>query len=185
LGKRWLAPLVTVYGVTRPLLPAALLEPAAWLPRALSIGRALGWYALLPLIIYGSITAWRARSPHDRRVLVWLAVFSWIWILVSSARGGGDGTDNPRYRVIFLVVMALLAAWSYAWARSRKDAWLGRLLAVEGVFLVFLTQWYVSRYIPNVYQLPFVWMFALIGLISAGILVGGWVWDRRRRVAGF
>ena len=49
----WLhLPFITAYGVTQPLLPAAIADPAVWPSRALGILRGLGWYALLPFLVY-------------------------------------------------------------------------------------------------------------------------------------
>lgn len=171
-------PFLIAYGITRPVLPAALLDNGAWLWRGLWIWRSLGWYALAPLLVYGLFTVWRAPQPRERRTLVWMMILIWAWIIISSARGGGDGNDNPRYRTIFIVWMALASGWAWEWARVHQDRWLGRWLAVEAVFLVFFTQWYLSRYLKWGGRMPFFTMVGLIAGINGAILIGGWLWDR-------
>jgi peptidoglycan/LPS O-acetylase OafA/YrhL len=116
---------------------------------------------------------------------LWLWLTVWVWIVLSSARAGGDQWDNPRYRVILLMFQAALAAYSLLWARQRRDRWLGRILAVEGVFLVLFGYWYFSRY-ANTGLITFniFIVFAAIAVISLGILIGGWLrdkWQAKRR----
>jgi peptidoglycan/LPS O-acetylase OafA/YrhL len=102
-------------------------------------------------------------------------------MLLSAARAGGDQWDNPRYRVILVFFQAALAAQAVLWQRQTRDRWLGRLLAVEGVFLVLFGYWYASRYTPLPISVPHVMVvMAAIVLISLGILLGGWLWDRRK-----
>jgi len=72
-----------------------------------------------------------------------------------------------------------LAAWAISWARARQDRWLGRWLLIEGIFLGFFTEWYISRYYSFIGNLPFWLMVLLIIVLSAGVLVGGWLWDRK------
>ncbi len=48
----WLRlPFVMIYGVFQPVLPAAIVEPTTLTWRVIAILRALGWYALLPVLI--------------------------------------------------------------------------------------------------------------------------------------
>jgi hypothetical protein len=174
----WLRPIfVMVYGITQPVLPATFIEPTTPLFRALYIFLSLGWYALVPLLFYAPIAAFRTSRAAARRLWLWLTAVTWLWIIVSALRGGADQWDNPRYRGILIVIQALVAA--YAWVH--RDRWLVRWLSVEGVFLVVFTQWYVSRYYHLGGQLPFGVMVLLIVVIAAVILIGGWWWDRRKR----
>lgn len=175
------APIITVYGLFRPVLPAAVIENAqSGLWKGIGIFRSAGWYALAPFLIYALFSVWREADPRKRRRAVWLALAVFAWIIIASARGGGDATDNPRYRTLFLPWMALLAGWAVNWAVTRKDAWLWRWAAVEVIFVGFFTQWYVSRYFRIWGRLPFWLMVVLIVVLSAAVLVGGWLYDRRK-----
>ncbi len=170
---------VMVYGITQPVLPATFIEPTTPLIRALMIFRALGWYALVPLLFYAPFAAFRTSRGSARRLWLWLTAVAWLWIIVAALRGGADQWDNPRYRAILIVVQALVAG--FAWVH--RDRWLVRWLAVEGVFLAVFTQWYVSRYYQLGGQLSFGVMILLIVLLAAFILVGGWWQDRRAGIA--
>jgi hypothetical protein len=95
---------------------------------------------------------------------------------------GADQWDNPRYRAIFLLWQVILVAWAWEWARSRRDAWLWRWLAIEVVFVGLFTEWYVGRYYPGIFHLDIKWMIVLILGISALIIIGGFIWDRTRKI---
>lgn len=180
LSKAWRVPVMTVYGLAQPVLPATIVDPAAWIWRILNILRAMGWYALAPLLLYGFFTAFKAPAGRERRVLLWLAAMSVLWILLSAARAGGDQWDNPRYRTLFLPWLALLAAWAWQFARRRHDPWLGRWLAVEGAFLLLFTNWYAVRYTGFGLKLGLP-VTAVLVVLSAGLILGGgWLLDRRR-----
>jgi hypothetical protein len=173
----WLRPLfVMIYGITQPVLPATFIKPTTLTMRLLGIYRALGWYALVPLLFYAPFAAFRTVRGSARRLWLWLTVIAWLWIIVAAMRGGADQWDNPRYRAILILFESLVAG--FAWIN--RDRWLIRWLAVEMVFLAVFTQWYVSRYYQWGGQLPFGWMVALVGLLAALILFGGWWWDRRK-----
>ncbi len=187
LGEAGRIPAITLYGIARPVLPAALADPAPPIWKVLIILRALGWYALLPLLSYGLLAAirnaWKGKThglqaDTGRWMIAWLALSVWVWVVTASARGGGDASDNPRYRVIFLAWQALLAGWAWEWGRQIASRWLGRVLAVEGIFLFFFTEWYFSRYTRLIPRMDFYVMIGTIVVLSGGVLVGGWVWDR-------
>ena len=173
-------PFIIGYGVAQPVLPAAIGDPAVWPMRTLGILRGLGWYALLPLMIYCLRPIWKMKEQSERLAWLWLWLATWTWIILSSARGGGDQWNNPRYRVILLLFQAALAAYALVWARQTRDRWLGRLLAGEGIFLVIFTVWYLSRYssIPALFSLGGTVLLSCIACIL--ILAGGWYTDRRR-----
>lgn len=171
-------PFIVVYGLTQPVLPAAIADPAIPIWHAIAVFRAAGWYALAPLILYAIFTVWKAKPAEDRKTLIWTAVVLLIWILVASFRAGGDQWDNPRYRTIFLPWMALLAGWAISYAVQACDAWLPRWLAVEVIFLGFFTSWYLSRYHDIGDRLPFNQMLMWIIGLSLAVLVGGIAWDR-------
>jgi hypothetical protein len=131
-------------------------------------------------LLYAPVAAWKNQSTKERRLWFWLTAFSWSWILLTALRGGGDQWDNPRYRAILLPWQALAAAYAWTWFRLKRDAWLARIWLVEGIFLAFFTQWYLSRYFLIGGQIPFGWMVALILGVSLAILLGGELWDRYR-----
>ena len=173
-------PFILVYGVFQPLLPAAVTAPAPWIWRSLGIFRALGWYALLPLLAYALVKVWRLPKSCKRRWLALIFLMVWAWIFIASARAGGDQWDNPRYRTIFLPWMALAGGWALNFAQRTRDAWLPRILAVEGIFLAVFTVWYLGRYIPEVPR-PGLGVMVMVIFVLSGLVLGlGWIKDRRR-----
>jgi len=178
----WLRlPFVTIYGVFQPILPAAFVEPTTLTWRIIGIARALGWYLLWPLLLYAPIAAWKNEKPRERRLWMWIALVSWMWIILTALRGGGDQWDNPRYRAILLLWQALAAGYALTCFRTRSDSWLVRIWLIEIIFLAFFTQWYLSRYFHIGGQIPFGWMVALIIGSSLLVLAGGEWWDRHQR----
>ena len=172
-------PFITAYGVAQPVLPAAIADPTVWPMRFLGILRGVGWYALLPFLIYSLYSILKTADKRERLAWLWLWLVTWAWIILSSLRAGGDQWDNPRYRVILLLFQAALAAQALTWQRLTHDRWLGRVLAVEGVFLVLFGYWYAARYLH--WQAGIVHVFVILGLIFfLGVLIlgGGWVKDR-------
>jgi hypothetical protein len=177
VGKVWTIPVVAVYGIAQPVLPAAVAEPSIPLWKAIAIFRSAGWYALAPFLIYGTFALWRLKDFYSKRILLWLAFVGVLWLLIASARGGGDATDNPRYRSLFIAWFALFAGWAIDWALTHRDVWLWRWLAVEVIFLSFFTNWYFSRYFHLSGRLSFWQMVIMIVVLSVVILAGGWAWD--------
>ena len=175
-------PFIIGYGIAQPVLPAAIgVLKGVWPMRVLGILRGLGWYALLPFLLYSLRSIWKTADKRERIAWLWLWLVSWVWIIISAARAGGDQWDNPRYRVILLLFQAALAAQALTWQRATRDRWLGRLLAVEGVFLVLFSYWYISRLAGLGLRVFHVFIvFSAIAIISAAILIGGWLWDRRQ-----
>lgn len=181
LSMNWRVPVVTAYGLAQPVLPATLADPAAAIWKTINILRALGWYALAPFLLYGIFSVWKAPAGRQRRLLLWLAAIIALWIVLSSARAGGDQWDNPRYRILLLPWMALLTAWAVGFARQRRDPWLVRWLAVEGVFLLLFSNWYVERYTAYGLPLGFPLTVLLVLISSIAILAGSWGWDLWRK----
>ncbi len=182
LGERWRLPFLTVYGLTEPVLPATLVvysQEAAW--TGISIFRALGWYALAPLLIFGFLRVWKIKLNKERDPMLWLVCFLLLWLVVSSLRAGGDMYDNPRYRVIFLPMLALCAGWALHWAGEKKDPWLWRIIAVEAVFIVVLLNWYLER--THGFGIS-INLYASIGLcvfLGVFMFLGFWLLDHKRR----
>ena len=182
---KWLYfPFVLLYGVFQPIFPAAIADPAPWIWRSLGILRGAGWYALAPLLVNALIGVWWIKPSKKKRWLAIIILLVWVWIFIASARAGGDQWDNPRYRTIFLPWFALVASWIVDCAIKTKDRWLGRVIVVEGIFLAFITEWYLSRYYAFFPRPSFWMMLALIFGFSLLVIVGGLIWDRRHPKSG-
>lgn len=179
ISRDQLTPLITtVYGLARPVLPAAATQDAkSTLWKVTAIVRSIGWYLLAPFLVYGLFAVWREKDPARRRRLLWLVATVFIWMVIASARGGGDSVDNPRYRSLFMPWLALLAAWAIDWALSHRDAWLWRWIAIEGIFLVFFSAWYISRYYRSFGRMSFWATVGWIVILSGMVIFGGVVWD--------
>lgn len=172
-------PFVAIYGILQPVLPAALIEQPA-LPFWQVVGglRAGGWYVLLPILAYAPFAAWNLPDPRQRRQWLWISAIVWVWILVAALRGGGDQWDNPRYRIILLVWMAMLAAMTCEQLKITRDRWFLRILAVEAVILVVFTHWYAFRYLGLGFNLGIRNTLALAIGLSVLAVVGDWMRER-------
>jgi hypothetical protein len=178
---------ILLYGLLQPVLPAAIMDNALPLARGLIIWLSLGWYLLLPLVMYGTLAAFIDRHSADRVRMRWLASLLWFWMALSSLRAGGDVWDNPRYRTLALVFFCLFAAWAIQSAREHGARWLKRIFLIEGIALAFFLQWYASRYYQWGSKLPFYSMLLLILAASLAVVVGGWLydgWQTRKKRAG-
>ncbi len=179
----WLRlPFVMVYGILQPVLPAAIVEPTTLIWKIIAILRAVGWYALLPVLILSFAAASGQGADAKRKVFIWLSFAVWGWIMFTSLRGGGDQWDNPRYRTILFLWQAILAGNVWVWWRETRNAWLPRVVAMEIIFLLFFGQWYANRYYHFGGQLPFETMVAIILGLWAVIFLGGWWLDRKNRI---
>ncbi len=180
LGDSFRVPFIIGYGLTQPVLPAAVADSTLPLWKVISIVRALGWYALAPLLLASLVMVWKVRPSRERNALLLVLGVSLVWILISSARAGGDQWDNPRYRTIFIVWLALLAGWAAVWAREHRDVWLWAFVVVELIFLRYFGEWYFSRYFHIGKRLPFPQMAVRIIGWSALALVAALAWDGTR-----
>jgi len=165
-------PFLVLYGIFRPLLPAALVAsgPPIWM--AIGIWRALGWTGLLALMVYASYLA--VRSKQWRLAPSALLLSSWAVSFAASYRGGGDLWDSPRYRSAFAAVQVVLAAWAWMHYRETKDPWLRRAAGGAGVMIAWFLPWYLRRYAN--FDWPIVELYQVIGLglVSATLFV---MWD--------
>jgi hypothetical protein len=163
----WLqGPFVLVYGVFRPLLPAALFarsEAAIW--QWIAIWRSLGWTALLALLIYASYLAFRKGNWY--KVPGVLLLMSWLFTFIASYRGGGDDWDNPRYRVSIAGIQVALAAWALVAQREEKDPWLRRVIGMSVMVIFWVGLWYVPRYFPAAWSVGKPLDAIGLGLLSA------------------
>ncbi len=183
VGAQWRWLITLVYGIAQPVLPATVGDPtAAVVMRIIGFLRAAGWYFLALFLVYGALRVISSRQEERRYQLMWIGVISWAWIMVSALNGGADQWDHPRYRAILLLWQVILAAWAWEWARKQHDAWLWRWLAVEVVFVGLFTEWYIGRYYPGFIHLNIILMSAITLAACGLILVGGVVWDHRRKI---
>ncbi len=170
-----------IYGLAQPVLPAAILDPSLPLWNGITTFRSLGWYLLLPLILYFPFGL-RKEPTGDKKNFLLLAYGAFVlWSVISSLRAGGDLWDNPRYRTFFITWLALTAAWGWFTAREKNDPWLLRWVGVEAVFLIIFGVWYANRTFGWSLTIPFYGMVGLIVLLAVGILAGGALIDRRKR----
>ena len=183
LTPEWMhLPLATMYGLTRPLLPAALADrTGAVLWQIVEIWRSLGWFALLPILVYAPAAGW--RSGNRRGLALYLALAFWAAAAIASFRAGGDDWDNPRYRAVFVPLMGTLAGWAWFHARQAGSLWLRRAyIGVVGVTLIFL-QWYAGRYYGTPRLSLEATLAAMLGF-SALYFGGMALLDRRRAGPG-
>ncbi|MBN2117677.1 MAG: hypothetical protein JW730_13960 [Anaerolineales bacterium] len=179
-SPQWIRlPFITVYGIFQPVLPAAIIHPTILIWKLIGLPRALSWYALLPVLTFSFVAAAGQGSRKTRNLVLWLSLFTWIWILLAALRGGADLWDNPRYRTILFVWQSILAGYVWVWWREARNPWFARIILMEVVFLLFFTQWYASRYYYLGGQLPFAVMVAVI-LGLWGIILGIGLWRDRR-----
>lgn len=173
----WLQmPFLVAYGILRPLLPAAL--GASGLPIWVAIGvwRALGWTALLAMLLYATYLVFRRRA--------WLQApgamlaSSWVMSLVASYRGGGDLWDNPRYRSAFAAAQVILAAWAWYTQKETKDPWLRRSIISAGFLCAWFLLWYLRRYTGLAWS-PIVEIYQVVGIgLACSAVYILWDWLR-------
>lgn len=181
-GKKWTIPFTTIYGLTQPLLPAAIFDPSRPIWTSIAIYRSLGWWCILPYFLYGLTSTWMAPKKKSTVLFHTLALIFAAWVLVSSMRAGGDLWDNPRYRYMLLPFMSLIIAWACVRFSETRSPWFWRWLAVEVVFLLFFGNFYLNRFVVGFgTQLPFNTMVLLILGLSVLILAGGLVIDLVKR----
>jgi len=173
-------PFVATYGILQPVLPAALVVPTIPIWKVIYVLRALGWYALLPLLILSTVAGSSPTLGMKRSLFIWLSLLAWTWILLAALRGGGDQWDNPRYRAILFMWQALIVGYVWVWWCETRNAWFARVVACEAVFVLVFGQWYASRYFYVGGQLPFAMMIALILGLWSAILGVSW-WREKKR----
>lgn len=156
-------PLVVVYGLVRPFLPAALHDRGLPVWHAIAIWRSLGWFTLLPFLLYAPLAS--IRSKGLRSLPSFLSFLVWGTAVAVSYRGAGDMWDNPRYRVVFLTAQAALVGWAWIHARRSGSPWLRRICLLVGFATLAFLVWYIGRAgWPTVHSL---W----ITILATGVLV--------------
>lgn len=166
--------IIIIYGVVQPFLPAALIAGQNPLWRGIAIWRALGWWLLLPLLVYAPLRA--ARKPR-RWVILSLSLASWLIIFSVSFRSGGDQWDNPRYRVAFAALQIVVAAWVLVEERRKSNPWFRRILVGAGLVIAWFLLWYLRRYTPLEWDVVDVFKTLGLGIASAWLY---WLWDWAR-----
>jgi len=178
-GKQFQIPLITFYGLTQPLLPAALVDASLPIWKGIAIIRAAGWFFVIPFLIYGIAAVFKARKEENRSMLIFISLALAAWILISSLRAGGDQWDNPRYRTTFLPWIAILVGWVWTHLQQQKSPWFWRIVAIEGIFLLVFLDWYLYRDLGFGPLIPFPILILFFGLSSVLIVAGGLVWDKK------
>jgi len=178
-GNEFMKPFLTIYGILRPVLPATLFEPSLAVTQIISIFRALGWALIFPLYLFGIVFALRQKGfERGKWIIFWgLLLF---WIIVSSYRAGGDMWDNPRYRYSLLIFFALMLSNTWDYWRKSKDHWMVIFYISEGIYLLFFSQWYISRYTNIFGKLDFLVMIGLIAGLIGIVFVFGLIFERKR-----
>jgi hypothetical protein len=80
--------------------------------------------------------------------------------------------------------MSLIAGWAIHYANKTRDAWLIRILVIEGIFLVHFTAWYLGRYLPQLPRPGIGIMAALVFGLSVLVVGLGLLRDRKRSSQG-
>ena len=176
----WLRlPFVMLYGILQPVLPAIFIVPTTSIWRIIGILRAVGWYTLLPALILTFAASTGAGAEKKRKLLMWLSLVVWAWILLTALRGGGDQWDNPRYRTTFLPWIAILVGWVWMSLRQQKSPWFWRIVAIECVFVLVFLDWYLYRNFNFGPIIPYPILLLFLVLSTLVILAGGLIWDKK------
>jgi len=184
IGQKFQTPFIISYGLLQPVFPAAIVYPGIAITKAIAIFRSAGWYALLPFLLTSGILVWKIQPRKEKhRIFIMLALV-FFWTLISSARAGGDQWDNPRYRSIFLIWYALLAARTYLQTKSLDSRWLRRIISLEIIYSGFFIHWYLSRYFGIFRRMDFWPMIQILAIIGAVIIFGGIIFDFFRKKKG-
>lgn len=169
-------PFLVLYGLVRPLLPAALVARGLLVWDIIGIWRALGWTVLLALLLYATYLVWRKRAWLQLPGA--LLLFSWAVSLVASYRAGGDMWDNPRYRSAFAAIQVMLAAWAWFEHKRGTDPWLRRALVGAGLMCASFLLWYIRRYFGLDWW-PIVEIYQVVGIgLASCALYLLWDWLR-------
>ncbi|MCZ6874898.1 MAG: hypothetical protein O7G88_15440 [bacterium] len=172
-------PMATGNGLVQPFLPATLMDTTgAALSSVIGIWRSLGWFVLLPFLLYAPFAAFRAKGW--RSLQFYLSVVVWVTALAASFRLAGDQWDNPRARAVFLAAQVSIAGWTWVHARGSASPWLKRIAILVGAGTLSFLSWYAGRY----QGFPRLSLYATsAGYLAFAILflVGALLMDRKRR----
>ena len=185
VGKSWRLPFVLLYGLIQPVLPAALVYQSLPVWQGIAIFRAIGWYLAIPFLLFGFSAVIQAARKNRDWGLVWLTIIMLIWVIISSARAGGDQWDNPRYRAIFLPWLALVVGWVWEHISRERASWFWRIVLLEGIFILIFTNWYLNRKFGSGLAIPIQYLLIFYVVVTIVIIVGGIFLDRRRNKMPF
>jgi hypothetical protein len=173
-------PILLGYGILQPFLPGALLDQGYLIWKGIAIWRALSWTLLLPFLIVAPIVLWNPKEK--RRLAMGLVAAVWMGILIAALRSGGDLWDNPRYRVVFISLQAVLAAWVWYVQRRSKNPWLKRVIYGLVIILLWFIPWYLQRSDLIYWPIDNVFVTLACGFFTVILLyLGLFWWGRRRR----
>lgn len=178
-GEQYQVPLITFYGLTQPLLPAALVDSSLPIWKGIAIFRAAGWFFIIPFLLYGFAAVIKNRKEENGSQHIFISLALAAWILISSLRAGGDQWDNPRYRTTFLPWIAILVGWVWMHLRQGKHPWFWRIVSMEVIFIFVFLDWYLYRNFNWGPAIPFPYLILFLGASIMLILVGGFIWDKK------
>jgi hypothetical protein len=172
-------PILLGYGILQPFLPGALLDQGFPIWKGIAVWRAIGWTLMLPFLMVAPIVLWIEKEK--RRLATGLILVVWMGILIAALRSGGDLWDNPRYRVVFISLQAVLAAWVWYTQRESKNPWLRRAIIGLVIILIWFIPWYLQRSGWLNWPIDNVFVTLAFGVITVFIVyVGLYLWGRRR-----
>lgn len=181
IGTRWRIPFVLLYGLIQPVLPAALVYQSLPVWKGIAIFRAVGWYFAIPFLLYGIGAIWKDARKNRNWGLLWLILLMLVWVVVSSARAGGDQWDNPRYRVIFLPWLALIIGWVWQHLSQTRATWFLRIVFLESAFVLLFTNWYLNRILAIGIPIPIYTLLIVYCILLATVIILGVFWDNKRK----
>ena len=173
-------PILLGYGILQPFLPGALMDQGLPIWKGIAIWRALGWTLMLPFLLVSPFVLWNVKDK--RKLATGLVVVVWMGILIAALRSGGDLWDNPRYRVVFISLQAVLVAWVWVVQRSSSNPWLKRAIIGLGIILAWFIPWYLQRRDIIYWPIDNVFETLAYGLATVTILFIGFIlWGRIRK----
>ncbi len=180
LTPEWMQlPLLLIYGVVQPFLPAALVvgsDAPIW--HWITLWRSLGWTLLLGLLAFAPFHSLRKNGMQA--IVGMMTIIIWLVILVAAFRGGSDMWDNPRYRAIFASLQIALAAQIWVEEDRTRDPWLKRALLMAVAILVWFFPWYMQRYYSIGWSITDPFRILGLGIFSGALLViADWVRPER------
>jgi hypothetical protein len=181
IGTRWRILFVLLYGLIQPVLPAALVYQSLPVWKGSAILRAVGWYFAIPFLLYGIGAIGKETRKNQNWGLLWLTLLMLVWVVVSSARAGGDQWDNPRYRAVFLPWLALIIGWVWHHLHQTRSAWFWRIVLLESAFVLLFTNWYLNRVLGTGIPIPINILLIAYCVLVVIVIMAGVIWDNKRK----
>jgi hypothetical protein len=148
-----------------------LLDQGFAIWKGIAIWRALGWALMLPFLLVAPLVLWNLKDK--RRLAVGMVIVVWLGILIAAFRSGGDLWDNPRYRVVFLSLQVVLAAWVWCVQKTNRSPWLRRGIIGLAIILLWFIPWYLQRSGLIIWPIDNVFVTLGLGLLTVIILSFG------------